>query len=87
MSSVASDQNTSNIVGDFNAEYKLSDDGRFRIKAFNKSNTSSLVYNYAPYTQGFGIFYREEFNTFRELLERYKLMKKKETPKPPVSAN
>lgn len=87
MSSAATDQNTSNIVGDFNAEYKLSDEGRFRIKAFNKSNTSSLVYNYAPYTQGFGIFYREEFNTFRELLERYKLMKKKETPKPPVSAN
>ena len=74
----ATDQSTSNIVGDFNAEYKLGDDGRFRIKAFNKSNSSSLVYNYAPYTQGFGIFYREEFNTFRQLLEHYKLLKRKE---------
>ncbi|MCX6290980.1 MAG: translocation/assembly module TamB domain-containing protein [Bacteroidetes bacterium] len=83
----AADQSTSNIVGDFNAEYKLNEDGRFRIKAFNKSNTSSLVYNYAPYTQGFGVFYREEFNTFRELLERYKILRKREVVKSPASMN
>ncbi len=83
----ATDQNTNSIVGDFNAEYKLSEDGRFRIKANNKSNTSNLVYNYAPYTQGFGVFYREEFNTFRELLERYKLLKKKEPVKSPATMN
>ena len=27
--------------------------------------------------EGFGVFYREEFNTFRQLLEHYKLVKKK----------
>jgi len=72
------DQSTSSIVGDFNAEYKLSEDGRLRIKAFNKSNTSNFSFTTMLLTtQGFGVFYREEFNTFRQLLEHYKLVKKK----------
>ncbi len=58
------DQTTSNIVGDFNAEYKLSEDGRVRVRAFNKSNTSNFIYNYAPYSQGIGILYRKEFDKF-----------------------
>jgi hypothetical protein len=81
------DQSTSSIVGDFNAEYKLSEDGRMRIKAFNKSNTSNFVYNYAPYTQGFGVFYREEFNTFRQLLEHYRLIKKRPEAAPKDSTS
>lgn len=67
--------NASNIVGDMNIEVKLTEDGRFRVKAFNKSNVNSLYDinafdDIAPYTQGVGIFYREEFNSFKELFQR-----------------
>jgi hypothetical protein len=66
----ASSQQTSSIVGDINVEYKLTPDGRFRIKAFNRSNDLSLYNNYSPYTQGVGIFYRKEFNNLAELFKR-----------------
>jgi hypothetical protein len=66
----ASSQKTSSIVGDINVEYKLTQDGRLRVKAFNRSNDLSLFNDYAPYTQGVGIFYRKEFNNLGELFRR-----------------
>lgn len=72
-------QNTSNLVGDFNVEVKVNKDGKLRFKAFNKTINSSILNNYnSPYTQGIGVFYREEFDTVKELLQRYlnKLSKK-----------
>jgi hypothetical protein len=65
-------QHTSSIVGDVNVEYKLTKDGRFRVKAFNRSNDLSLLNDYSPYTQGVGIFYRKEFNTVNEFFRRQK---------------
>jgi hypothetical protein len=56
-------QNTNNIVGEVTVEVKITPDGKLRAKAFNKSNDNLLYKNYAPYTQGVGIFY--EFNKFR----------------------
>lgn len=77
----AGDQ-TSSLVGDFNAEYKVSEDGRFRIRAFNKSNTSNLLYNnIAPYTQGLGVFYRRDFNTLHDLFKRKKPVAERDTIK------
>ncbi len=68
---------TSNIVGDVNVEVKLTEDGRFRVKAFNRSNVNSIYDinafdDRSPYTQGVGVFYRKEFNTFGELFRRKK---------------
>jgi hypothetical protein len=65
-----SSQKTSSIVGDINVEYKLTPDGRFRLKAFNRSNDLTLFNDYAPYTQGVGVFYRKEFNNLEELFTR-----------------
>jgi hypothetical protein len=59
--------NTSGIVGDINVEVKLTNDGRLRLKAFNRTNTVDLLDNTSPYTQGVGIFYRKEFNSLKEL--------------------
>ena len=56
-----------NIVGDFNIEYKVSEDGRIRIKAFNRPNKNSLLINNNNNQQGVGIFYRKEFNTLKDL--------------------
>jgi len=65
-------QNTSSLVGDVQVEVKITPDGRFRIKAFNKSNYDYFLEDYAPYTQGVGVFYRKEFNRWGDLLKRQK---------------
>lgn len=75
----------SNVVGDFYAEYKVNEDGRFRLKGFNRSNNDNLINYTSPYTQGFGVFYRQEFNSLKDLLIRLHLMKKPEVKEPPVS--
>jgi hypothetical protein len=68
--------NTSTLVGDFNVDVKVSKDGRFRVKGFNKSNNNQLINNNS-YTQGVGFFYREEFNTLKEFFERLEMRKAK----------
>ena len=66
-------QNASNIVGDFSVDVKASKDGKVRLKAFNRSNNNTLINTLnAQYTQGIGVFYREEFNSFSELRQRWK---------------
>lgn len=82
----ANQQNTSNLAGDVNIEYKITDDGKLRLRGFNKANDNTLLASTtAPYTQGVGIFYREDFNTLKELYGRYMkklgVGKKTETPK------
>lgn len=64
-------QNANNFVGDVNIDYKLTDDGKFRVKAFNRANDINQVYSSGTYTRGVGVFYREEFNTLGELFNRY----------------
>jgi len=76
--SQTSSQNASNIVGDVNIEYKLRRDGRVRLRAFNRSNNIYTFEDIAPYTQGIGIFYRKEFNSFGELFQF--MRKNKEEP-------
>ncbi|MGI8893462.1 MAG: translocation/assembly module TamB domain-containing protein, partial [Bacteroidia bacterium] len=77
---LARDAYNSNIVGDFTVEYKASTDGRFRIKAFNRSNSLNLLNDRAPYTQGVGVFYREEFDSLKELINRYGRKKESQPP-------
>lgn len=61
---------TSNIIGDVNVEVKITPEGRFRIKAFNRSNTFDVINTNAAYTQGVGIFFRREFDSLADLLRR-----------------
>lgn len=70
--------NASNIVGDINVEVKITKDGRFRMKAFNRTNTVDMIDNTAPYTQGVGVFYRKEFNLFKDLFRKKKKKEKSE---------
>lgn len=68
----ANNTNTSNLIGDVTLEYKLTDSGKYRVKGFNRSNDNTQVLNSGgPFTQGVGIFYREEFENLNELYKRY----------------
>jgi hypothetical protein len=78
----AQTDNPTNIVGDVNVEVKLTDDTRLHV--FNKSNQQDLFNQEAPYTQGVGVFYRREFNSFKELFQRKNKKKNKRKAAEPV---
>lgn len=64
---------TDNIIGDFQLEYLMTDDGRFRLKAFSVTNDRNLNQaDQAPTTQGGGIVYRREFNRLGDLFKKRK---------------
>lgn len=62
--------NTQSGIVDFDIEYKLSKNGRFRSKAFNRSSNSYLR-NYDSKTQGIGLLYRQDYDSASELLKTY----------------
>jgi hypothetical protein len=73
-------RSATDIVGDVDVGYKLTEDGRWILKAFNHSNVNSWYNNYdnvAPYTQGVGIAYRKEFTNIAELFRRSRAKKQK----------
>lgn len=57
------------IVGDFDVEFRVTDN--VSITAFNRAR-DELLFETAPYKQGVGVSYREEFNSLRELFNRFK---------------
>lgn len=66
----SSSQNASAVAGDVLLEAKISKSGKLRAKYYTRSN-KDLIYESSPYTHGVGISYREDFNTFGELMQRY----------------
>jgi hypothetical protein len=69
------------IVGEFDIDYKLTDNGKLRLKTFNHANNELLYEDNSTYTQGLGFTYKEEFNTFGELIRRL-FGKKEDRPEP-----
>jgi hypothetical protein len=59
-------QSTNNLIGDISVEYKITKDGKLRVRAFNNSSQFSLVETNSSYTQGLGVSYKEEFDTFNQ---------------------
>ena len=60
---------SSQIVGDVDVRVKLTPNGKIQLKAYNHSN-NDLIYETAPYTQGVGLSFKEEYNSFDELLRK-----------------
>jgi hypothetical protein len=56
----------SSLIGDVNIEYLINEKGTFRVNVFNQSNANSVNENSGPFTQGAGISYHEEFNTWKD---------------------
>jgi hypothetical protein len=48
---------------------KLTPNGKIQLKAYNHSN-NDLIYETAPYTQGVGVSFKEEYNSFNDLLRK-----------------
>lgn len=65
------------FVGDFDLEYLLSRDGKFRLKAYNHFNDASYYLRSALTTQGIGVIYRKEFDDpFKFIKELFRKSKK-----------
>lgn len=65
----SSASNNPYIMGDFDVEFRVTDN--VSVIAFNRAR-DELLYETAPYKQGVGVSYREEFNTLEQLFQRYK---------------
>ena len=76
----ATTSNNNNIVGDFDLDVKLTNNGKLQLKAYNHSN-NSLIYETSPYTQGIGLSYRENYDSFGELWRKFKLLFSKKSDK------
>ncbi len=61
---------SNNFVGDFEIDVKINKSGKLRVKGFNRSNTD-IINDTAPYTQGLGLFYKEDFDSFNKLMQQY----------------
>jgi hypothetical protein len=81
MASKTSNSTSDEIVGEYDIDYKLTNNGKLRLKTYNHANNDILFEDNSTYTQGLGFTYKEEFNTFGEFL-RQLFGKKEESPKP-----
>ena len=71
------DQSEANIVGDVDIEYDFFKDGRLKFRVFNRAKDyDPLASESLGYEQGFGIFFKKQFNSFRDLFRRKKKEKK-----------
>jgi len=60
------------IVGDINIEYLMTKNRRWRVHAYNRTNTLTILNNNAPYTQGVGITYQRDFSSLKDLFKSKK---------------
>lgn len=62
--------NESAIVGDIEILYRMNDDGSMNLRLFNKENDINYIGQGIGYTQGVGISYEVDFDTFSELVNK-----------------
>jgi hypothetical protein len=62
--------NESAVVGDVEVQYRVNEDGTMYLRAFNKENDINYIGQGIGYTQGLGITYEVDFDTFTELVNR-----------------
>ncbi len=58
------------IAGDFQIDFLLNQDGTLTANVFNRENSIQNFGENIGYTQGIGLTYSVEFDTFKELLQR-----------------
>ena len=75
------------LTGDFDVEYKITE--KIRFKVFNRYN-NPYTGDRVHYTQGIGIFFKQDFNKFSDLLkkkEKSEMKKEEELSYPRIRVN
>ncbi len=73
--------NSNQFIGDFDIEYLLNKRGSWRLKAYNRYNDRNFYVRTAQTTQGVGIMFKRDFDSFFSFLGR----RKKKTVEEPDS--
>lgn len=71
----AKQNNASNVAGNISIEYKLTDDGRYKLKGFRKNEYENPIEGELIKT-GFGVMYKRDYTKLRELLSKPKRSQK-----------
>lgn len=58
------------IVGNFEMQYRVNEDGTLNLRVFNKENDINYIGQGIGYTQGAGVSYEVDFDTFSELINK-----------------
>ncbi|MCF4101622.1 translocation/assembly module TamB [Gillisia sp. M10.2A] len=58
------------VVGDVEIEFLLNEDGSLRAKVFNRENNIQFIGEEIGFTQGVGLSYSVDFDTFKELIRK-----------------
>ena len=58
------------IIGDVQIDFILNQDGSLKAKVFNRENEFRYIGDKLGYTQGVGLTYQVDFQTFRDLISR-----------------
>ena len=75
------------VAGDMEVQVLLNEEGTLRAKIFNRENQiQQFLSEQQGYTQGIGISYEVDFNSFKELMQKIFSNKKAETEEPQASA-
>ncbi|MFA9188436.1 translocation/assembly module TamB domain-containing protein [Flavobacterium sp. FBOR7N2.3] len=62
--------NESAVVGDLEVQYRVNQDGTMNLRLFNRENDINYIGQGIGYTQGVGLTYEVDFDTFRELVNK-----------------
>lgn len=63
--------NESAVVGDLELQYRVNEDGTLNLRLFNRENDINYIGEGIGYTQGAGISYEVDFDTFKELMNKF----------------
>jgi hypothetical protein len=63
--------NQSAVVGDVEILYRVNEDGTVNLRFFNRENDINYIGEGIGYTQGIGISYEVDFDTFKELANKF----------------
>ena len=58
------------IVGNVQIDFILNEEGSLKAKIFNKENEFRYIGDELGYTQGLGLSYDVDFNTFKQLINK-----------------
>ncbi len=62
--------NETTVVGDVEVQYRVNEDGTLNLRMFKKENDITYIGQGIGYTQGLGLSYEVDFDTFKELVNR-----------------
>lgn len=58
------------VIGNVEVQLRLNEDGTLKARFFNRENDINYIGEGIGYTQGLGVSYEVDFNTFKELMQK-----------------